>query len=276
MISELGLMRTPKTSSAELIPKETPKSFTSVKDVGFAADQNIRYRKTMEDEHVIIDGYGGVGTDGYFAVYDGHGGKNCAELVKKRLHENILKEAKGKPMPVALKDAFLSTDKNIKDHNEKSGSTAAVAIIQFRDGKRVLYTANAGDARIVLRRQGKGVRLTTDHKVTDPNEVKRIEARGGMIFGGKVGASLAITRAFGDCELKDWVIAEPDIKETPLDVGDTHLIVACDGLWDVVSDQEAVDLIARDEVAQESSEKLLKYSLAHETKDNVSIIVVKL
>jgi protein phosphatase PTC1 len=97
---------------------------------------------------------------------------------------------------------------------------------------------------IYFRRNGKGVRLTVDHKATDPckfnrrfqvadiiqDEIKRITELGGWVTMGRVACMLAISRSFGDYELKDWVPAKPYTQETKLTEEDTHLILACDGV----------------------------------------------
>jgi len=264
VIQELGLS-----------PPKPPTILNAVKQIGISSDQNSLYRRTMEDEHIHVDKFGGVETQFYVAVYDGHGGKLAAEKVKANLHEVVAKELKsGKSVPDAFTAAFEKVDNDIKSTGEKSGSTAAVAVIRVEDGKKKLYTANAGDARIVLKRGKQPLRMTIDHKATDPDEQKRIKDMGGLILGDKVGASLAVTRAFGDSELREWVKAEPYIKSVDLNPEDSHLIVACDGLWDVVSDQESIDQITPSLNAQEVSDKLLKLALEKGTKDNVSILVV--
>jgi len=85
---------------------------------------------------------------------------------------------------------------------------------------------------------------------------------------------LGVTRAFGDSELKNWVLADPLIVETKLRAEDSHLIIACDGLWDVCSDSDAIGVIGTQDSAQQISDKLLKYALSHTTKDNVSIVTL--
>jgi len=264
VINELGLA-----------PPKPPAMLNAVRQVGVSSDQNSLYRRTMEDEHIFVDKFAGEEKQFYVAVYDGHGGRTTAERIKAVLHETIAKELKsGKSKPDAFKAAFSKVDDDIKITGEKSGSTAAVAIITIEDGKKKLYTANCGDARIVLKRGKQPLRMTIDHKATDPDEQKRIKDMGGLILGDKVGASLAVTRAFGDSELKEWVKADPYIKHVDLNPEDSHLIVACDGLWDVISDQESVDQIVPALNAQEISDKLLKLALEKGTKDNVSILVV--
>ncbi|KAJ7680326.1 phosphatase 2C-like domain-containing protein [Mycena polygramma] len=141
--------------------------------------------------------------------------------------------------------------------------------------RRVLYSANAGDARGVLCRAGKAVRLTYDHKGSDKQEAKRITDAGGFVMSGRVNGVLAVTRSLGDSSMKEFVVGAPYTTETELCDEDEFLILACDGLWDVVTDQEAVDLIHDTDDAQVASQMLLKDALAKHTTDNVTVLVVR-
>lgn len=97
--------------------------------------------------------------------------------------------------------------------------------------QRVLYTANVGDARIVLCRNGKALRLSYDHKGSDDNEGKRIANAGGLILNNRVNGVLAVTRALGDAYLKDLVTGHPYTTETVIQPDiDEFLILACDGV----------------------------------------------
>lgn len=96
--------------------------------------------------------------------------------------------------------------------------------------KRVLYTANAGDARAVLCRGGRAVRLTYDHKGSDKQEAKRIMDAGGFVMSGRVNGVLAVTRSLGDSSMKDFVVGSPYTTETELGDDDEFLILACDGV----------------------------------------------
>jgi protein phosphatase PTC1 len=101
----------------------------------------------------------------------------------------------------------------------------------------VLYVANLGDTRAVLSKNGIAERLSYDHRATDPAEVERVKSGGGIVVDGRVGGSLAITRAFGDHSLKkDGVIAKPFIKKLVLKNSDKFLIIASDGVWDSMED----------------------------------------
>lgn len=96
--------------------------------------------------------------------------------------------------------------------------------------RRVLYSANAGDARGVLCRAGKAVRLTYDHKGSDKQEAKRITDAGGFVMSGRVNGVLAVTRSLGDSSMKEFVVGSPYTTETELCEEDELLILACDGV----------------------------------------------
>lgn len=97
--------------------------------------------------------------------------------------------------------------------------------------QRVLYTANVGDARIILCRSGKALRLSYDHKGSDENEGKRITNAGGLILNNRVNGVLAVTRALGDSYMKDLVTGHPYTTETVIQPNmDEFAIIACDGV----------------------------------------------
>lgn len=148
----------------------------------------------------------------------------------------MAKELKSKsPITEALQNAFLITDKLVIDDcaskDDPSGSTALVAFVTYLE-KRMLYVANCGDTRAVLNSNGRAIRLSKDHNAAldDQEEIKRIKDVGGFIIMKKVAGVLSVTRAFGDYELKVWVIPDPYITSRPLEATDTHLILACDGV----------------------------------------------
>ncbi|KAI0149049.1 protein phosphatase 2C [Pestalotiopsis sp. NC0098] len=142
--------------------------------------------------------------------------------------------------------------------------------------QRVLYTANVGDARIVLCRSGKALRLSYDHKGSDENEGKRIANAGGLILNNRVNGVLAVTRALGDTYMKDLVTGHPYTTETVIQPEiDEFIIIACDGLWDVCSDQEAVDLIRNIEDPAQAAKLLVDHALARFSTDNLSCMVVR-
>ncbi|KAH8668110.1 phosphatase 2C-like domain-containing protein [Tricladium varicosporioides] len=143
--------------------------------------------------------------------------------------------------------------------------------------QRVLYTANVGDARIVLCRNGKALRLSYDHKGSDENEGKRIANAGGLILNNRVNGVLAVTRALGDAYMKDLVTGHPYTTETVIQADlDEFIILACDGLWDVCSDQEAVDLVRANMDPSSAAKQLVDHALARFSTDNLSCMIVRL
>ena len=109
--------------------------------------------------------------------------------------------------------------------------------MRTESGQRIVYIANLGDTRAVLSKNGFAERMSYDHRGTDPGEVDRVKSGGGVVLDGRVGGTLAITRAFGDHSLKkDGVIAKPFIKKHVIRTSDKFLIIASDGVWDSMED----------------------------------------
>lgn len=119
----------------------------------------------------------------------------------------------------------------MSNSSPSSGPVTPQALQQASKRSRVLYTANVGDARCVLCRSGKALRLSYDHKGSDEHEGKRITNAGGLILNNRVNGVLAVTRALGDAYLKDLVTGHPYTTETVVQSdNDEFLILACDGV----------------------------------------------
>lgn len=170
-------------------------------------------------------------------------------------------------------DEATKQSKGTTDSSSQSSSDKVV--VTPANVRRVLYCANAGDARGVLCRAGKAVRLTYDHKGSDKQEAKRITDAGGFVMSGRVNGVLAVTRSLGDSSMKDFVVGAPYTTETELNDYDEFLILACDGLWDVVSDQDAVDLVRGISDPKKAAEELLEHAYKKYSTDNVTVLVVR-
>jgi protein phosphatase PTC1 len=126
-----------------------------------------------------------------------------------------------------------SKEKDSSDSTIASGSDAnsVEKIAGSASRQRVLYTANVGDARIVLCRNGRALRLSYDHKGSDEQEGRRVANAGGLILNNRVNGVLAVTRALGDAYMKDLVTGHPYTTETVIQPEqDEFLILACDGV----------------------------------------------
>ncbi|KAF9402086.1 Protein phosphatase 2C 1 [Mortierella sp. AD011] len=253
--------------------------------VGVSEDRNRRCRRTMEDTHAFIYNYEGITGHGFFAIFDGHAGKAAADWCGQHFHEvfgRILEEKADQPgvdFQELVSDTFLAVDQQLAEalqQGRSSGCTAIVAYIRKEGDKRVLYTGNVGDARAVLCHKEKAVRLSYDHKGSDHTEAQRILDVGGFVMNNRVNGVLSVTRALGDSSMKEFVIGAPYTTRTEIGSDNPYLILACDGLWDVCTDQEAVELIRDVVCPTKASRVLLDHALQKFSTDNISVMVVRL
>jgi len=260
----------------------------------------------MEDTHVVIeDCHSHFATKpnclkkgtrtSIFCVFDGHGGTLSAEIAEKYFTEYLVDQEafrEGK-MEEAIATAYAKTDRKIIETDEKrarqSGATALCAVIVDKK----LYVGNIGDSEGILCRSGSGkskvVELTFPHKAIDRDEQKRVADAGGKIIQKRVCGSLAVTRGLGDYDFKvpyvtkghtDYVSRIPHYFEIDLDRECECLILACDGLWDVVSHKRSSEIVEKirkkGRSPADACEALIIESLDRDTTDNVSVVVVYL
>lgn len=233
----------------------------------------------MEDRSIVFEQFAGILHAHLFAVFDGHGGETCAQFAAD-LFPGALSHAwsqKHATPSSALTIAFQNIDQTFlcsTPASEQSGCTAIVALIY----NQFLHVANAGDCRCVLgNSDGSASTLTKDHVASDPDERALVEKRGGKvdISSGRVQGRLLVSRALGDRHLKQFVTSRPDV--TTVELGPHHdcIILASDGLWDVVSAPEAVSLVRTTARSPDlAAKRLALKAIEKGSKDNISVIVV--
>ncbi|XVF40874.1 hypothetical protein PTKIN_Ptkin01aG0151700 [Pterospermum kingtungense] len=246
-------------------------------------------RESMEDTHFLMPYICNEKDVHVFGIFDGHRGAAAAEFSFQALPAFLKILGSANSPADALSQAFVRTDVAFRDEldsHRKSkrvtqkdwhpGCTAAVALIV----RNKLFVANAGDCRTVLCRCGCPLALSRDHVASCPEERKRVVSAGGQvkwqIDTWRVGpAALQVTRSIGDDDLKPAVTAEPEITETVLSVEDEFLVMASDGLWDVMSNTEVIGMI-RDTVKEPAmcSKRLATEAAERGSKDNITVIVV--
>ncbi|KAM0968107.1 hypothetical protein ACFX13_016831 [Malus domestica] len=255
----------------------------------------------------------------FFGVYDGHGGSQVANYCRDRIHlalaeeiesvkeglihESIKDNCQGQ-WTKAFTNCFFKVDTEVGGKAglepvapETVGSTAVVALICSSH----IIVANCGDSRAVLCRGKEPMALSVDHKPDREDEYARIEAAGGKVIqwnGHRVFGVLAMSRSIGDRYLKPCIIPEPEVMFIPRTKDDECLVLASDGLWDVMSNEEVCDLARRrillwhkkngadglplergegiDPAAQAAAEFLSNRALQKGSKDNITVIVVDL
>ncbi|KAM1587329.1 probable protein phosphatase 2C 6 [Malus sylvestris] len=273
----------------------------------------------------------------FFGVYDGHGGCQVANYCSERLHSALAEELeiaktgfRGRSngeegwqerWKEAFSNSFFKVDAEIGGAPrgtseskpvassggapggllqpiapETAGSTAVVTVICPTH----IIVANCGDSRAVLCRGKVSVPLSVDHKPDREDEYARIEAAGGRVIqwnGSRVFGVLATSRSIGDQYLKPWIIPDPEVVFVSREKEDECLILASDGLWDFITNQEACDIARRrillwhkkygdtmstergegaDPAAQSAAEYLSRLAMQKGSKDNITVIVVDL
>mmetsp|Transcript_34963 Transcript_34963/g.42136 ORF Transcript_34963/g.42136 Transcript_34963/m.42136 type:complete len:279 (+) Transcript_34963:117-953(+) len=270
-------------------------------DVGTAENANPKHRAQMEDKHVVENPFKGVANSAFLAVYDGHGGKEAADYAAETLHKNLMTELVTSPEissdvgQIALERAYLTTDSQMKYVVPASCGTTAVTVLVTKksETERFLHVANVGDARGVLCRDISAPelvaeRLSIDHKPGEPSEKSRIEQCGGAVINHRVLGVLAVSRALGDHELKSLVCGQPHTSSYVIGGQPGILLLGCDGVFDVMSDQESVEFLAgkckelqKDEpggkgLADKLAKAIVAEAIRRSTRDNVTAIVALL
>lgn len=256
----------------------------------------------------VYDGHGGIHASHYLS-------QRLHQFVKDSLNR---KAPRMQPRDMgqqdamvkeALKEAFLDADRDFisaSDRGQASAGSTATSVLIL--GNRA-YCANVGDSRTVLCRSGQATPLSMDHKPSRDDEAARIKAAGGFVINRRVMGELAVSRAFGDIEFKKCIreivgdaaanaagngednpdidtskpliVAEPEIQIVSLTENDDFLLLACDGLFDVLTNQKACDIaaeeLARHGDAQKAAEALSYQAInVYQSRDNVTVMIVLL
>ncbi|MEW5301452.1 MAG: hypothetical protein WDW36_004312 [Sanguina aurantia] len=280
--------------------------------LGLAGASAQGERDTMEDDYSMS--YDSALEQVFLGCFDGHGGAKASRWLALNLQAQL-----GGAMDSGdLTQRFLSADQLLISHlqtlgspeDEKSGSTGTVVMIE--QGR--LVVANVGDSDVVLSRGGKAMPIGSQHRVYGKGplvqkEITRVKGVGGWVDDGRVCGVLAVSRAFGDAEFKgpglpsllltgiergywndefaakqrfsgDPVVAIPDVQEVELEAADEFVIIATDGLWDVLSPGDAVKWARKEFKAQSTPEQVADFltamALKRYTTDNVAVVVVDL
>ena len=259
------------------------KQSSSVKEYAYREDQNIAYKEGMEDKGKSIDNFYSKPNQSLFCLFDGHGGNMVSKYLQKNFHlvyKNIL-TAYNFNIEQSLIASFKEIDKKIKDLELVSvGSTGCVVhVVQETVSTLRVYCANVGDTRCCLISPVNHRRLTYDHRADDPEEKKRILNSGGSVINGRVMGALMLSRAFGDFEFKSFgVKCDPYFHQIQIDLNEKNqfLIIACDGVWDVMDEDDIRQLIMFCNNSEELCKQIIKGSMKRGAWDNLSVFVVKL
>ena len=265
---------------------------------------NLEHRKEMEDFHCIKQALGKRYNLSYFAIFDGHGGKEVASFLSINLHHYLINELNNIQFGIndeeninniieCIKLAFIKIDKDILANDNLAndvGSTATLIFIYYNNSndienynnenqnlERTLICANIGDSSGYLINKSNIKLITKHHKCEDASEVKRIREQGGIVFQGRIFGKLILTRTLGDKEMKKYgVIPEPDFYIKKIEKNDFFVIIASDGIWDVINEDELFKIGNEKKLSSEAfSKKIMDIAKERDTRDNSSCIVIK-
>ena len=253
----------------------------SVISYSYNEDKNIKSK--MEDFHLIIDNFMSSNKKGYFSLFDGHG-IDCIEPIKYAIcrFPNILIENlqnSNYNIEQSLINSFKKIDDELKQYNQidNCGSTATIILIDKE--LNLIYSANVGDSKSILINKNKTYQnLTTEHKVeSNYEENERIKKLGGLIFNGRLFGQLVLSRALGDFSLKNnGLISIPSIHKIVLNEDDCFIVIASDGIWDVLSEDDITNICIDNSNlnCDELGKFIVKKAIDMGSEDNISCIIV--
>lgn len=278
-------------------------SFTNA-DFDCAVVEAQGRRPTQEDAY----GFGCTDQWADFWVLDGHRGTEAAHFGVAALRREIGETIKGGKLPTGAKisQAFRSVDNQLRKHfkqnpaEKNSGSTVIGALVaRQKNGNYSAKLVNCGDSRgIIITKpdDGDGLEVvqTIDHKPGNTKEKARILAAGGKVKGGgcaRIDGKLAVSRGLGDFDFKSdrgrkaheqKVSNEPEIVEASELAPGSLLLLACDGVWGVMSSKEVaakvLELLSTDPARdlEDVAAEVVRLSLELGSKDNLTVLLVHL
>jgi protein phosphatase 1L len=252
------------TAKKKSAPTRSEKKSASQRFTIKYAVHNIRTKG--EDRWITVTSKENGVTCKIVGIFDGHGGTNTCQYIKDNFmyYFNAFAKQLGQqtsmiPFPFALKRTAETIDKKLRNWflsnhpNDESGSTLCVVLVEVIKGTPIAFSAiNVGDSRAVLSRAGNAIAITKDHKPDSPDELARLQYSKGNInqLPGDVVrvGPLAVSRTIGDFRVREsyegrGIIPTPEVFNGKIQTGDEFVIVASDGLWDVISNKEAVKFI---------------------------------
>lgn len=254
-----NFLDTPMTEKETLVEEEP------AKNLAYGASAMQGWRASMEDDHIHYLSLPELPELSLFGVYDGHGGDMVAHYMASHFKDHLLatnllapgmaEETFSSVSQRAFETSLMSIDDelrhldDVESGKDQSGSTSVMTLLSPGH----IVCANTGDSRAVLSRSGVAIPLSYDHKPYNPGEKDRIEAAGGHVKFNRVNGDLAVSRAVGDfvykrCESvpaeQQAVTAFPEIVAHAREPEkDEFIVLACDGIWDVMDNQQVVDKV---------------------------------
>lgn len=214
----------------------------------------------------------------FAGVYDGHSGSSTSLFVGQSIAGAVAKGLFGKESAEsALRQAYGALQSQIASELHFADGSTAVTVLVLENAYVV---ANSGDSRAVLCRAGTAIELSSDDKPLKESEYMRIKRLGGFVStGGRVNGEISVARSLGDVGCQPFVLWEPTVERINAMRSDEFIILACDGLWDMFSSQEAVNFIKEAQAVVQgdpfvAASMLRDAAYARGSADNISVVVI--
>lgn len=263
-------------------------------------NSSVGKRKVNEDKLNIITNLRGNDKSkaniNLYCICDGHGlsgkGALLSRLVTEEISAKLVDKKHKYPLTKHEINIIFDSIQNMlatkyKTESQKNGTTCMVVCEFMADEKHMLQIMNVGDCRTIAgRKYGNGVfatALTVDHKPSNKSESERIQKLGGIPtfdgFDWRIN-NLSLSRAFGDMDSTPCVTHIPDIYKFIINKDDLFVVMGCDGLWDVLSNQEVVNFVY-EHLVKDNKEKpaniallLAQHAIKKKSMDNVTVIII--
>jgi serine/threonine protein phosphatase PrpC len=246
-------------------------------------------RDSNEDRHNIILNINGEDSGkneiNFFGIYDGHGGTYVSKYLEKNISNYYLDKKFSAPFDENFHNQVFQIIQNqlLKSTFGYSNGSTCLLNMMYRFGDSIhMNVVNLGDSRLtIVYTNGESKSITTDHKPDHHVEKSRLEKMGGEVYKDSEGVfrigDLSLSRAFGDGDNAPYISQKPDIYYKKITPQTKYIVMACDGLWDVIESESIGKIIT--ELNKSNPEniavELAKYALKQGSTDNVSIIVIE-
>jgi serine/threonine protein phosphatase PrpC len=222
-----------------------------------------------------------------FGIYDGHGGSKVSEYIAEHIPTYYCHPYLKTPFCKKYHNSTFETiQKKILEtkFGYSMGSTCLLNIMYKYNDEYHMNICNIGDSRLtIVYKDGQSKQITTDHKPDDANETQRIKKMGGDIYLDSEGiyriGDLSLSRAFGDGDNAPYISQKPDIYYKKICPSTKYIVMGCDGLWDVVKNNELFKLLEKfkeNGYAENLASCLATECLNRNCTDNISIIIIEI
>lgn len=256
--------------------------------IEFGWAEMVGRRPDQEDTFCLLKDFGSPARH-LVGIFDGHGGPKCAELCAS-MFPSLFADALRSPNSqktkdtrnylhpqssmAAMRQAFNRLQRHALQLQLDDGCTAITTLFSYGS----IVVASVGDCRaVVFRRDESYLALSWDHKPFDSSEYLRIRRLGGFVTEEqRVNGVLATSRAIGDTSLQPYVTYEPQLTSYTTSSDDLFLVVACDGLWDVLSEEDVFNIASKCSSPFEAAAQLRDCAYNIGSTDNITVVVAAL